>query len=602
MLSKISILSVVMGLVLAGASVAAEDPVPLKNWPAPLYWQPRAGEAGEKAGIVHHQPFGERTGLTSAAPSFPTSPLVYVAITPCRLVDTRDALMPAGYGPPSMAGNTARTIAAPAGGCGVPSAQAYSVTVTVVPPGGAMMRWLTLYPTGTVRPNVATLNDKTGLIINNAAVVPTGDPLGSFDVYVTDNTDVVIDINGYYLPPTALALGQGTVSAPALTFGSDAATGLYTNSAGSVSIATGGASRVHVDSTGLRVAGNLDFSNEIRKGGETLLRADDSNTFLGLGASGSLAASWNTAFGSDALASVTSGGYSNTALGYGAGNALTDSDDNVAVGRDALGADAGSSNTAIGTMALNAATTGGNTAIGYQAGARMTTGFQNTFLGHSAGWGQITGNYNVMLGVTAGYSLTSGFSNTAIGHEAGFDLRGGAYNVMLGNSAGDGIIDGSYNIDIGAHPVADESATIRIGDSNQTKTFISGIRGASVTGGQTVQIDANGQLGSITSSRRFKQDIEDLSDSTETLLALRPVSFRYRAHGPQGPRQYGLIAEEVYDVSPELVGRDKDGEIDSVAYDKVYALMLKQIQEQQRIIERLESRLSEIEGRMKDTN
>ncbi len=227
----------------------------------------------------------------------------------------------------------------------------------------------------------------------------------------------------------------------------------------------------------------------------------------------------------------------------------------------------------------------------------MTSGSHNTMVGLGAGAGQITGQSNVLVGDLAGFELTSGGNNTIMGSEAGDILRGGSYNIALGHLAGHGIVGGTYNIDIGAQVPADESATIRIGDSNQTRTFIAGIRGVAVTGGQTVQIDANGQLGSVSSSRRFKQDIQDLGDTTETLMALRPVRFRYKSLGPDSPEQYGLIAEEVFELSPALVGRDRDGQIDSVAYDKVNAMVLKLVQEQQRVIERLQARVAELESR-----
>ncbi len=628
MLWKISIPFLVMALTLdpAAAFAQAEDPVPLKNWPAPLYWQPTAGEAAENSG-VHERMLGERAAPALAAmASFPTAPLVYVAVTPCRLVDTRTPGMPAGYGPPSMAGGSTRTIATPAGGCGLPAAQAYSVTVTVVPPGGAMMRWLTLYPTGTVLPSVATLNDKTGLIINNAAVVPTGTPLGSFNIYVTDTTDVIIDVNGYYVPPATLALGAGAVSTPSLTLGPDTTTGLYSIAPGSLSIATAGAERVRVNGNMLSVAGSLDFSDSILLSGTSLLRADADDVFLGVGANGSLASTFNTAVGDHTLASVI-GGSGNTAIGHQAGMNIVNAGENVAVGSNALAGNASSQNTAVGAAALAFATGDTNTAVGARAGLALTSGSSNTLLGYNAGNNPVTGSNNVALGDYSGYYLSSGEHNTFVGSNSGSSVNTGGYNTLVGDSAGAFIQDGhhnivlgasaganltsgTYNIDIGASPAGDESATIRIGDANQVRTFLSGIRGAVVAGGQTVLVDANGQLGSVSSSRRFKQDIEGLSGINGILMALRPVSFRYKAQGAEAPRQFGLIAEEVFEVSPELVGRDKDGQIDSVAYDKVYVLMLKELQEQRRVIEsqnqqldaqrrqmqNLESRLAEVEG------
>ncbi len=582
-----------MMVVLLAASAAfaqAEDPVPLKNWPAPLYWQPSTQERAGNHGIGEGRP--RSVHVESMSTTFPSAPLVYVAITPCRLVDTRTGTMPVGYGPPSMTADSTRTIAAPGGGCGLPAAEAYSVTVTVVPPGGAMMRWLTLYPTGTTLPLVATLNDRTGLIINNAAIVPTGTPLGSFNIYVKDATDVVIDVNGYYVEPTALALGAGAVGAPALSFG-DATTGLYSNGAGSVSIATGGTERVRVTGGMLSVDGSLDFSSALTLSGANLLRANSTDLFLGIGAKGPLGAGQNSALGAGALGGLTSGN-GNTAVGYSAGASI----------------DTTSYNLAVGTLALFSSTGSYNTAVGSYAGNRMTSGTQNTLVGMSAGDSPITGASNVAVGDATAYHMTSGTSNTFVGSSAGYNLQDGNYNIAVGSGAGWNIASGSHNVYIGASPFNDESHTIRIGDGWPTRAFIDGIRGVAVTGGQTVQIDANGQLGSTSSSRRFKQDIRDLGDTADVVMALRPVRFRYKSLGADSPEQYGLIAEEVSEISPELVGRDKEGEIDSVAYDKVSIMLLKLVQEQQRTmqdqqrtvqeqqkaIQRLESRLAELEG------
>ncbi len=136
MISNRTSLYLMMALVLfaAAAFAQADDPVPLKNWPAPLYWQPSTQERAGNHGIGEGRT--RSVHVESMSTTLPTAPLVYVAVTPCRLVDTRTGTMPIGYGPPSMTADSTRTIAAPGGGCGLPAAQAYSVTVTVVPPGG----------------------------------------------------------------------------------------------------------------------------------------------------------------------------------------------------------------------------------------------------------------------------------------------------------------------------------------------------------------------------------------------------------------------------------------------------------------------------------
>lgn len=193
--------------------------------------------------------------------------------------------------------------------------------------------------------------------------------------------------------------------------------------------------------------------------------------------------------------------------------------ENTAVGRSALayGAGSGNGNTAVGAYALSSTPEAGtgsfNTATGYSALSENTSGIWNTAVGYLALQNNTTGNYNIALGENAGTALTTGCCNISIGN-------GG---------------------------VAGEERTIRIGNANQTRAFISGIRGIT-TGAQNavaVLIDSNGQLGTVSSSRRFKFDIRDAAESTDDLMRLRPVTFRYLAHGAEAAVQYGLIAEEV---------------------------------------------------------
>ncbi len=155
-------------------------------------------------------------------------PAVFVAMAPCRLMDTRGNGFTGAFGPPSFSAGETRVIPVPTGSCGLPNgAVAYSVNIALVPVGSTM-RVLTAWPDGQAQPTVATMNDKAGLITSNAAIVPAGNN-GAIDVYVTDATNVIIDVNGYYAQPSSLpiALGQGTAAAPALTFGSDPTTGLF---------------------------------------------------------------------------------------------------------------------------------------------------------------------------------------------------------------------------------------------------------------------------------------------------------------------------------------------------------------------------------------
>jgi polyhydroxyalkanoate synthesis regulator phasin len=186
-----------------------------------------------------------------------------------------------------------------------------------------------------------------------------------------------------------------------------------------------------------------------------------------------------------------------------------------------------------------------------------------------------------------------GYSNTASGYQALYGNTSGTGNIGIGYQAGYNLTSGNYNIDIANNGVAGESNTIRIGAPGlQDRTFIAGIAGVT-TGGGAVQVlvDPNGQLGIISSSRRYKFDIGDMNSTTDNLMRLRPVTFRYRAHGDNAPLQYGLIAEEVAEVYPELVTRNKDGEVEAVMYQFLAPMLLNEVQKQRRQIEQHEQRI-----------
>ena len=169
------------------------------------------------------------------------------------------------------------------------------------------------------------------------------------------------------------------------------------------------------------------------------------------------------------------------------------------------------------------------------------------------------------------YANISGFGNTALGADALENTTGGE-NIAIGHLGGFSLTTGSKNIMIGNQGTASDDSTIRIGAS-QTSTFIAGIVGNTLTNPANVVIDSNGQLGvQVTlSSRRYKEDIQDMGDASRGLLRLRPVTFHYKKPNPDGskPLEYGLIAEEVDAVYPELVVRGKDGQMETVQYSKL---------------------------------
>jgi Chaperone of endosialidase len=190
---------------------------------------------------------------------------------------------------------------------------------------------------------------------------------------------------------------------------------------------------------------------------------------------------------------------------------------------------------------------------------------------------------------------TTGNNNTASGVNALKNNTTGSRNIALGAGAGLNLTTGSNNIDIGNVGLAGEANKIRIGKiGTQTATFVAGIRGATLASGVAVIVGSNGQLGTITSSARFKEAIKPMDTASEAILALQPVTFRYKHElDPDGIPQFELVAEQVEKVNPDLVVRDEGGKVDTVRYDAVNAMLLneflkahRQLQEQQTMIER----------------
>jgi Chaperone of endosialidase len=267
----------------------------------------------------------------------------------------------------------------------------------------------------------------------------------------------------------------------------------------------------------------------------------------------------NTAMGTDALLNLTTGG-SNTASGYFALSSNTSGTGNVAFGESALKINTtGHENAAFGIEALFANTGDYNTACGGESLNENTTGFDNTALGE------------LSLG-----SNTSGGNNIGIGFEGGFNLT-----------------TGDNNIDIGNEGVAGESGAIRIGTSGtQTKAVIAGITSSKVTG-SAVYVTSSGRLGVLASSERYKTAIVPMAANSEKLQLLRPVTFHLKTE-PEGALQYGLIAEEVDKVYPDLVIRNDAGQIEGVRYDELAPILLNEVQQQQKKLAAQTSELGDL--------
>ena len=155
------------------------------------------------------------------------------------------------------------------------------------------------------------------------------------------------------------------------------------------------------------------------------------------------------------------------------------------------------------------------------------------------------------------------------------------------------------NIIVGNFGAPGDDKVIRIGSSTHTAAYIGGISGKTASGGAAVYVNSSGKLGTLTSSRRFKDQIEDMAEGSEAILALRPVSFRYKPEiDPDAIPQFGLIAEEVDEVNPDLVVRDEEGEIQTVRYEQVNAMLLNEFLKDHERAEALQARVDELEARL----
>jgi len=292
-------------------------------------------------------------------------------------------------------------------------------------------------------------------------------------------------------------------------------------------------------------------------------------------------------------------GDDNTALGYYALENVTSGYWNTAIGRRALqNTTTGSYNTATGFNSLRSNTSGyWNTASGYGALRSNTVGDSNTASGYRALSSNTTGDKNTATGYGALEDNTTASNNAACGFEALHNNTTGAGNIALGYQAGYNLTTGNDNIAIGNLGVAGEAGRIRMGTAGtHTRTFIAGIRGVTtgVANAIPVLIDSAGQLGTVSSSRRFKEEIRDMGDTTERLLELRPVVFRYKPEVQEGerPLEYGLIAEEVAEVFPDLVVHDEQGQPFTVKYHLLSTMLLNELKGMHERLAALEERLA----------
>jgi hypothetical protein len=293
---------------------------------------------------------------------------------------------------------------------------------------------------------------------------------------------------------------------------------------------------------------------------------------------------FNTAEGQNALLNLdVNGGLGNTAVGWFALSSNIDNDFSTAVGAGALLFNRESSNTAVGAAALLFNDQGSdNTAVGVAALLNNIDGFQHTACGSGALFSNTTGVQNTAFGFDALRNTTTGGTNVAVGRGALVLNTTGSSNIALGFNAGVNVTTASNVISIGSS-----------GANVSNSCFIGNIFGVTtVNVGTPVLVDSAGQLGTISSSRRFKHEIKSMDEASEAILALKPVTFHYKSDKKDTP-QFGLIAEDVAKVNPDLVVRDENGDIYSVRYDQVNAMLLNEFLKEHRRVEELKSAMAQ---------
>ena len=285
---------------------------------------------------------------------------------------------------------------------------------------------------------------------------------------------------------------------------------------------------------------------------------------------------------------VHNAGTDNTFVGVNSGNFTTTGAENVGIGRNALFSNTtGFNDTAVGAFSMNTNTIGANNAAyGSYALVNNIQGNDNVALGNYTLVTNTTGLGNTAVGFQAGYSLATGNNNVFVGNNAGLNLATGFTNVIVGYNSGLSLTTGDDNIYISNPGVASETGFIRIGTpATHVATFIQGIFGTAVQGtGISVFVDANGQLGTVVSSARFKHDIQDMNEQSEDIYKLRPVTFLYNDDATN-TLQYGLIAEEVDAAFPALAVYDKEGKPYTVRYHLLPQLLLNELQKLNTVVQ-----------------
>jgi len=480
--------------------------------------------------------------------------------------------------------------------------------VTIVPTANA----ITINATGSG--GISVIDGDTGSVTGSTVTITSGNStqnsgssvafVGSGSVLTLDVTDsnfntIIGNSSGNVTIPGNKNTGLGYSVLSSLTTGANSNVAIGPNA---LTATTTGFDNISIGDSSLLI--NTTGQQNIAIGVAALGSNTTGSNIVAVGynAANGLTAGPNTAIG-DRSMQASSSGTNNVAVGEGTLTSNTNSQ-NTAVGSLALTNNtSGTRNTAVGSDALYGTTTSSyNVAMGYQAlyGSNTAGGFGgNTAIGSQASQLNTSGGNNVALGYTALQTNTTGSGNTALGYAALYQLGTGTGNTAIGNGAGSALTSSeSNNVYIGSGQlgVAGESFTTRIGlVGTTTSCYIAGINGVTVTSGTFVYVDSSGQLGTVLSSRRYKDNIEDMGDLSSSIMDLRPVTFTYNTSRDKSP-QVGLIAEEVNEVMPRLVIYNDEGSPETVKYQDLPILLLNEMKKLTKRIEHLENMLASRNG------
>ena len=453
---------------------------------------------------------------------------------------------------------------------------------------------------GTAVPEELALNIKGGSNIATSAVV---NPPNTVTINVSGTTAHAIQIGNVGQSLTSL----GVATNGQIPIGSSANDPvLATITAGSGITVTNGPGSITIAASGTGVTSITGTANEITASAATgAVTLSTPSTFI---APGSIAAT-TTVTATSGNITATSGNFALTAATTASVGQITQAGTSIfhtfGTRNTFAGAGAGNftlsgfANVGIGSLSpLSALTSGGsNCAVGDNAGASLNSGSENCFYGENSGASQTSSDRNTFLGYTTGHLVSTGTQNVMVG---AFSTTSGTFtgngNCWIGHATGNNYTTSETdNILIGRSTsgTVGESNVLRIGSGTGTGTgnlnaaYISGITGITVTG-TAVLVSAANQLGVAVSSRKYKDNIQDMGSSSEDIYKLRPTTFNYKE---STETRYGLIAEEVHEIYPELVVYDKNGDPQTVMYHELPALLLNEIQKLRKEIDALKGKL-----------